>query len=203
MAALRAALSRAKAAVLRASARRDELHAQLDARVLLPAWLRDVAAPVMAEYFGEPMPAVCAALADGLAGAPVAAERLERSEYDPIDVTALNYVWRGAARTCEEWSSLSSTDIFAMQCGEGIWDSDAFKGGNAVVCAAEDLKCMRGAGAGAEARVLKKLQAVPQELWLPALALSAFDFPRSPWWKPPPELLTGKRLSGAGRDGEL
>jgi hypothetical protein len=195
LAALRAALARSEAALRRASARRDALYAQLDARVLLPAWLDDFAHPRLAAYFGAPLPRVCAALAGGLAGAPVVAKRLERSEYSPIDVHALNYVWRGAARTCEHWYTLDATDIYAMARGGSIWGTGADEDGHAVVHAAAELECLRGVGAGAEARVLEVLEALPDEqLWLPALVLSSFGFAHgSLWWEPPPELLTGKR----------
>ena len=43
--------------------------------------------------------------------------------------------------------------------------------------------------------MLEVLEELPDEqLWLPALVLSAFEFPYgSVWWEPPPELFTGKR----------
>ena len=209
VAALRAALARSEAALRRASERRDALYAQFDTRVLLPAWLDDFLRPGLAAYFGAPLPRVCATLAGGLGGAPVVANRLTPGNESYIKVHALNYVWRGAARTLEHWYTLDCTSIYAMARGESTclgatsqtgWASSAEVAGNAVVNAAEDLKRLRGGRkgarrAGAEARVLEVLGELPDEqLWLPALVLSAFDFPYgSEWWEPPSELFTGKR----------
>jgi len=109
LAALCAALARSEATLLRASARRDALYAQFDARVLLPAWVDEFLRPGLVEYFGAPLPRVCATLADGLDGAPVLAEHLRHGSEDSyITVNALNYVWRGAARTFEHWKSLDA-----------------------------------------------------------------------------------------------
>ena len=91
LAALCAALARSEATLLRASARRDALYAQFDARVLLPAWVDEFLRPGLVEYFGAPLPRVCATLADGLDGAPVLAEHLRHgSEDSDITVNALN-----------------------------------------------------------------------------------------------------------------
>jgi hypothetical protein len=196
-AALRRALARSEAALRRASARRDALYAEVDANILLPAWLDNFVRPGFVEFFGAPLPRVCSVLAGGLAGAPVVAVRLEHGKYVAIDVHALNYVWRGAARTCEEWYSVNSCDIYAMASGQDVWgNSGVERDGNAVARAAEKLKGLRGVGADAEASVMKVLEQLPDEqLWLPALALSAFDLWHGCWWEPPPELLTGKRAA--------
>ena len=118
VAALRAALARSEASLRRASARRDALYAQFDACVLLPAWLDDFLRPGLAAYFGAPLPRVCATLAGGLGGAPVVANRLTPGNESYIKVRALNYVWRGAARTLEHWYTLDCTSIYAMARGE-------------------------------------------------------------------------------------
>jgi hypothetical protein len=200
VAALRAELAALDAQVHALRLRRSAICEALQARggERHAAWV-SAASAAAAAHFGAPQPRLHALLAECLTRLPRVRHRTEsRKYYDPAwGIEVLSYSWRGRPLRWERWNNLCHETLHEMHDAGPRGFLRPMPDEECVLTAAEALRAREkvvaaaaGDVAGSVARAAEDAVDVlasfgddlPEEVWLPAIAIALLGFPEDCDW---------------------